>query len=301
MTPRGLEDSITADNLLGTLIAAGDGVTDAIKGQKSPEHAAFCLLGQAAIFFYLAEGTRHLPELSTAMEEGGQSCITLLRRTCPEKITTNLDIGEIAKLLTKCRGDNEQLRKALINLQQPLKILLVLADVRNEAHLRLMEEKRILTEALRNGDYRDAFVIEDLTNPRIKDFGPALAKHRPTIVHFSGHGESSGLLFCDAVGDRANMEYRSLNKMLSIAGGENLRGVVMNACYSADHMTKIRPTTDTIVMEGELKDQAAIDFSGQFYAHLGGGRSFKEAFDWTEAAVDMENAGIKVSFIASFV
>ena len=50
---------------------------------------------------------------------------------------------------------------------------------------------RAIDRALREAEFRDRFEIEQQWAVRIGDLQEALLRHRPDIVHFSGHGTES--------------------------------------------------------------------------------------------------------------
>jgi len=61
---------------------------------------------------------------------------------------------------------------------------------------------------------------------------------------------------------------------------DNVRLVVLNACYSKEQAEAIIDSIDCAIgMKTEIGDDAAIRFAAQFYSALGFGLSVKTAFD----------------------
>ncbi len=71
---------------------------------------------------------------------------------------------------------------------------------------------------------------------------------------------------------------------------DNIRLVVLNACYSEVQANAISEVIDCVVgMKSQIGDQAAITFAEYFYSAIGYGRSVKEAFEQGKAALMLES------------
>lgn len=82
---------------------------------------------------------------------------------------------------------------------------------------------------------------------------------------------------------------RALSQVFSILK-DNIRCVVLNACYSEQQAQAIAQHIDCVIgMSNAIGDPAAISFATAFYQALGYGRSIKTAFDLGCAQVDIEN------------
>jgi len=73
-------------------------------------------------------------------------------------------------------------------------ILFLAADPTDAARLRLGEEQREIQEKLQLAKQRDRFNLQQRMSVRPVDISQALLDVQPRIVHFSGHGLSSGEL-----------------------------------------------------------------------------------------------------------
>jgi len=116
---------------------------------------------------------------------------------------------------------------------------------------------------------------------RPSDLQQALLKEEPTIAHFSGHGDgAAGLVLHsdDAMNDAlvTSAALRSLFRVLK----DNVRVVVLNACFSTEQATSIVEEIDIVVgMSDEIDDDAARFFAAAFYRGLDFGKSVQSAFD----------------------
>jgi len=70
---------------------------------------------------------------------------------------------------------------------------------------------------------------------------------------------------------------------------DNIRLVVLNACYSKTQAEAIVEVIDCVVgMNTSIGDQAAIAFAASFYRAIGFGRSIKEAFEQGKVSLMLE-------------
>ena len=78
-------------------------------------------------------------------------------------------------------------------------------------------------------------------------------------------------------------------KMLFTTLKDNIRVVVLNACYSEIQAQAIAEVIDCVVgMSTAIGDEAAIIFAASFYRAIGFGRSIKDAFDQGKTAIMLE-------------
>ena len=124
---------------------------------------------------------------------------------------------------------------------------------------------------------------------RPDDLLQALNEHKPQIVHFSGHGSETGeIVLMDRNRQVKTVSAEAL-KMLFTTLKDNIRVVVLNACYSEKQAQAIAEVIDCVVgMSTAIGDDAAIIFAASFYRAIGFGRSIKEAFDQGKTALMLE-------------
>lgn len=132
---------------------------------------------------------------------------------------------------TECNG--QSIRRLLRKLGKPMVILSISADPRNQPRLRLGEEHKALDQTLQISRIRDAYKLETLSSCQPQDIGPALRHYCPTILHFSGYGSTIGICVKDQNGNEQTVDIEQLASVLRLAKSLGLKGVIMNACYSA--------------------------------------------------------------------
>lgn len=171
----------------------------------------------------------------------------------------------------------------------PIRILFLAANPVNEAKLRLDEEVREITAKVRAADQRARLHIIQRWATRPDDLLQALNEDKPHIVHFSGHGGSTGdLCFLDRDGKSKSVSCDALRAVFHIFR-QSVRMIVLNACYSEAQARVLSEFIDcTIGMSKEIGDDAAITFSSSFYRALGFGTRVKDAFDQGIAAIQLE-------------
>ena len=124
---------------------------------------------------------------------------------------------------------------------------------------------------------------------RPDDLLQALLEVKPHIVHFSGHGSpAQQLILLDDQGNPKPVSQEALVHLFRTLK-DNVRVVVLNACYSRPQAEALAQTIDcTIGMNRPIGDEAAIVFAASFYRAIGFGRSVKEAFELGKAALLLE-------------
>jgi CHAT domain-containing protein len=164
--------------------------------------------------------------------------------------------------------------------EQPIRILFLAANPVDGEPLKLDEEVRAIDGALREAQYRDRFEIEQQWAVRADDLQRALLRWRPDIVHFSGHGAaSSELVLADESGGGRVVPGNDLARLFSLLS-DDIRCVVLNACYSDTQAKAIAESIDCVVgMTNAVGDDAAILFATGFYRGLGYGRDVRTAFE----------------------
>ncbi|MEK6300528.1 MAG: tetratricopeptide repeat protein [Acidobacteriota bacterium] len=162
-----------------------------------------------------------------------------------------------------------------------MKILFLAANpVDVISRLRTDEEFREISQKIHSGSLADQFELIPELAVRPGDLQAALLRHQPDIVHFSGHGSpSGGIILENETGKRQVVSREALADLFRILK-DNLRVVVLNACYAKDQAQALTGTIDfTIGMSAAIDDRAAIVFAAHFYQSLAFGRSVKEAFE----------------------
>lgn len=177
------------------------------------------------------------------------------------------------------------------------RILFLSADPSDAARIRLNQEERDIREKLRLAQERDNIILETRTSVRSGDITQAILDVRPDIVHFSGHGKSTGELCVENILGKIQpltpSALASLFELFSESKKVNnviVRCVILNACYSKAQAAAISKHIPFVIgMNKDIGDRAAIAFAVGFYTALGAGCSFEDAFEVARVAIQMEN------------
>jgi hypothetical protein len=175
-----------------------------------------------------------------------------------------------------------------VSAPKPIKILFLAADPIASNRLRIDEEARAMDQALRLAEYRH-FAISSHWAVRSEDLQQLLLRHQPDIVHFSGHSGSGAIQLHNAAGMPVAVPTTALRNLFQVLK-ENIRCVVLNACYSQSQAAAIAEVIDAVVgMSDAIRDEAARHFSAAFYGALGYGKSVAEAFQLGCNRIDLED------------
>ncbi|WP_437907983.1 CHAT domain-containing protein [Sorangium sp. So ce327] len=159
-------------------------------------------------------------------------------------------------------------------------ILFLSANPSGTTRLALDHEVREIEQRLRASELRGAFRLEQAWATRASDLQECLLRHRPTIVHFSGHGNSSGELLLEDEAGRAVPVQASAIATLFRVLRRDIRCVLLNACFSETQARAIAEHIECVIgMTIAVDDRSAIAFAGAFYQALGYGEDVKSAFE----------------------
>jgi hypothetical protein len=159
-------------------------------------------------------------------------------------------------------------------------ILFLAADPTDASRLRLGEEFREIHEKLKLAQLRDRFKLETpQLSVRPADISQALLDVRPQIVHFSGHGTSTGALcFENQIGQTTLVQPDALAALFEQFAPQ-VNCVLLNACYSQIQAYAIAKHIEYVIgMNQAIGDEAAIAFAIGFYQALGAGRPIEDSY-----------------------
>ncbi|MGA1871491.1 MAG: CHAT domain-containing protein [bacterium] len=169
------------------------------------------------------------------------------------------------------------------------KILILSANPKDTARLRLSEEVREIREGLIRSKNRDQFIIQQQCAVRLRDLRRAMLDYEPQIVHFCGHGEENGLMVEDESGNATLVSPEALAGLFELFA-DQVECVLLNACYSQVQANAINKHISYVIgMKKGIKDRAAIEFAVGFYDALGAGKSVEEAFKFGRNAIQLYN------------
>jgi hypothetical protein len=173
-----------------------------------------------------------------------------------------------------------------------IRVLIVSANPAGTTPLKLDEEVREIEAKIRAAEHRDSLELITKWAARPDDLLQALNEHSPHVVHFSGHGSPTDeIILLDKVGAPKPVSKDALVSLFRTLK-DNIRVVLLNACYSRSQAQAITAEIDCAIgMRRAVGDTAAIVFAASFYRAIGFGRSVQDAFDQGITSLLLEGVG----------
>jgi hypothetical protein len=171
-------------------------------------------------------------------------------------------------------------------------ILFLAANPIGTNQLRLDAEAKKIREALQRSVRREEFRFEQRGATTAEDLRRALTDLKPEVVHFSGHGCSTGELILER--DAGTPHYVSPEGLAGLfeLSRDHVQCVLLNACYSNDQAAAIAQHVPFVIgTTAPVGDEASIIFSGAFYDSLGAGESYQQAYRRALAALKIDGSG----------
>jgi CHAT domain-containing protein len=174
-------------------------------------------------------------------------------------------------------------------------ILFLASTPTNEAKLQLEKEFTKIHANLQ--DKGETYVLKAEWAIKPSDLQQAILKHKPYILHFSGHGQKasydteSGLLLEDKEGKSQLVPASALENMFRIFKQRFvIRVVVFNACYSKTQAQSVKKYIPYVIgMKRQVEDETSLEFSTGFYRGLAEeGEDVEFAFDLAVNAIQLE-------------
>lgn len=188
-------------------------------------------------------------------------------------------INAIVYILEKMPAEGNDLALVETEKEGIRKILFLTANPKNTSSLRLEEEFKKVKDELSKTTARDSFQLFYESSVNIKTITSAMQKHKPEIVHFSGHGTGkNGIVVEDEIGNIVLFPTSGLEKMFKLF--DQVKCVLLNACYSKEQAQMISKHGIYVIgMNDTIEDEAAIDFAVGFYQSLGEGNKYDFAYE----------------------
>ena len=192
-------------------------------------------------------------------------------------------------LLSESTGGEADQTSTFYQELKMIKVLFLAANPADQDQLKLTREMTQIDRDVRQAEFRDRFKFEQQWEVRVTELQGHLMRYKPDIVHFSGHGSrASEIILEDNHGNSHPVSVRALSNLFS-ALKDNIRCVVLNACYSEAQAKAIAKHIDCVVgMSKAISDEAAISFAAKFYQALAYGKSIQAAFRLGCVQTDME-------------
>lgn len=169
-------------------------------------------------------------------------------------------------------------------------VLFMAASPQSQSRLAIDEERRSVEQKVRGTPFASSMVFVEKWALRPDDLLQAANETSPSIVHFSGHGGSSGI--CLSTSD--NKSTATVSGAILSAVFRQFRTrpkvVLLNSCYSEDQAKAIVNVVDCVIGMGDsIVDQSAIAFAGAFYRAIASGRSILDSFSQGKLSIDLES------------
>ncbi|MTW13418.1 CHAT domain-containing protein [Pseudoduganella eburnea] len=164
-------------------------------------------------------------------------------------------------------------------------ILIVYSSPADLERLRIDREHRRIEEVINLG--KEQVVSVDRKHAAtLQDLARTIADRQYDVIHFSGHGGSSGLYF-DTNADSSNLVSADHLAKLINSTQKTLCAVVLMSCFSSDMALSLLSAAPYVIsITGDADDEATIDFVGHFYEHYLRTQSIESAFRFANAYVD---------------
>ncbi len=160
---------------------------------------------------------------------------------------------------------------------------------------------------------KDAETIEGYTDKRTSQYlfekefyvttskvFESIRRHKPRIVHFSGHGNDDCLIIHKEFGEDSDY-IQNKDFVTLISKTESVKGVVLNCCCSknlAEMLFVIKHIEFVVGTKKNIEDPSGISFSKGFYRYLTLERkTFQEAFDEAILTIIAEKKSDRDNFI----
>ena len=196
--------------------------------------------------------------------------------------------GKAQKVATKRRpqGSAAVVRRSLKN-RKHLDVLYLTANPHQD--LRVELEVRQVQQEVRGSKLRDNIDVHYRPAADLDSLIQGLNDVAPAIIHFSGHGNESGVGTDDAKSAHpaGNLVSFELLAKAIAATDTPPQIIVLNSCKSAGAKKSFFPPAKAIVAMGDsIGDLAAIAFAAKFYAAIAAGQSLHSAFAQGRVAVE---------------
>lgn len=163
-------------------------------------------------------------------------------------------------------------------MSELLRILVLAANPKDTSPVSLEAECNLLRDRMRDNAKAGNCELSFEWAARVKDLRQILEARRPHVVHFAGHGTQDGLCL---EGEERKTQTLSKEQLASVFDvvRQDLRLLVLNACYSTQQVEKLATMVDYIIgSPNAIPDDDALQFSAQFYRSLAIGGTVRDAF-----------------------
>lgn len=176
------------------------------------------------------------------------------------------------------------------DLPNKITVLFIASNPGDQTQLRLDEEIREIQKKIRESDFRESIVLKSVWAARPTDLLQAINEHKPTIVHFSGHGsDKDELVLQDDSGSSQVVSKETLVELFKVVSS-GIQLIVFNTCFSGNQANDVTTHVSAAIgMGNSIGDEAARVFAAQLYSAIGFGKSVGEAFGQAKVALMLQS------------
>lgn len=191
----------------------------------------------------------------------------------------------LIKSLNTCGGGSPKEKEIKFPIEadifdtlQPIRIMLTAATPMDVVPLHINKEFQIIENIMRMGGFRDRYRIYSQLSTNLFKLRSLLHDIQPQIVHFSGHGTTSGLVLEDSNGKSVITGPDELASIFS-SFAHQIKCVILNTSYSEITANAIAEHIKyTIGISRAITDEASIDFTSGFYRAISEGMNIEDSY-----------------------
>jgi len=205
-------------------------------------------------------------------------------------------------------SDEKTMKKRKVEKVFEFKILFLASNPFKTPQLQLEKEFIEISRSLQEGRISSLLHSEWAITP--KDLQIAIIKHKPTIIHFSGHGKpenkellelskkigieiesGGGLILQNIKGENHIVSTRAISNLFDIVTRKiDIKVVLLNCCYSEEQAKAISMFVPYVIgTNNSVGDKAAIKFSSGFYRGISHGEDIEYSFELALNMIKLEN------------
>lgn len=181
-----------------------------------------------------------------------------------------------------------KIREKPLRGKKHLNVLYLTASPIANDPLRVDAEVAIVQNEVQRSRFRNRISIFHKPAADLRSLLDGLNDHKPAIVHFSGHGEETGIAMDNKSVCSPSSQDVPFSLLSQALAATDIRPkiVVLNSCYSSGAKKALLKEVDVlIVMKTSISDLAAANFAAQFYAAVASGQSIQASFSQARIAV----------------
>lgn len=206
---------------------------------------------------------------------------------------SEITLKKIKQAITCQQSQQITMQKDIEQLKyvpKKITVLFFATNPKGTSQLRLDEEARSIQEMIRKSEHRDSISFETRWAVRPLDILQAINEVNPDVVHFSGHGASTGDLILESTDGSAKIVTKEAITQTIMSSSDKIHLLFFNACFSYEQAQTVVSCVDAAIgMTASISDTAACAFAAQFYSSLGFGLSVRKAFEQAKGVMMLES------------